>query len=234
MLTGMSEAHRRTHTDSIGLAGDGDDVDLIRAIESSFQVQFGNDTAKWFTVGDIYEALLTRIPVSSTAGLCATSMAFYRIRAELVRTNEATGRVEPASKLAGLTSLPPKQLYSRLSRELGVGALPITLSWWGTFGLVALLFGLVGGLFVFKVHAFWPVLLLLPAGVAMTSTDVGTYRSTTSGDLARTVAIRNFRLFASDGADNRPATLWRALCGLIADETQFDAARISASTRLVG
>jgi hypothetical protein len=111
--------------------------------------------------------------------------------------------------------------------------LPITLSWWGNLGVVALLTGLLGGLFVLKFHALWPVLLLMPAGIAMTSTDVGAYRSTTVGDLARTVAIRNFRQFASDGADSRPATLWRALCALIADETQFDADRISASTRLM-
>jgi hypothetical protein len=119
MLAAMSEAHRRTDTDSIGLAGDGDDVDLIRAIEGSFQVQFGNDTVKWFTVGDIYDALLRRMPMSSTAGLCATSMAFYRIRAALARTAEVRGRAAPTTKLAGLTPLPPKRRPFVARSEMG-------------------------------------------------------------------------------------------------------------------
>ena len=234
MFAAMSEACRRTDANSIGLAGDGDDIDLIQAIEGSFQVQFGNDTVKWFTVGDIYDALLTRIPLSSTSGLCATSMAFYRIKAALARIGEVRGRVAPATKLAGLTSLPPKQLFSRLSAELGVGALPTALSWWGSLGVIALLAGLVGGLFVLKFHSIWPVLLLIPTGIAMTSTDVGAYRSTTVGDLARTIAIRNYRQFAFDGADGRPTALWRALCGLIAHETEFDADQIGVGTRLLG
>lgn len=233
MLAAMLEAQSRTDTDTIGLAGDGDDVDLIRAIEGSFGVQFGNDPAKWFTVGDIYDALLTRIPMSSTAGLCATSMAFYRIRAALRCTAEVRGRVTPATKLAGLTPLPPKLLFAKLSQEMGVRTLPITLSWWGGVGVVALLSGVVGAFFVLQAHAIWPVLLLIPVGIAMISTDVGGYHSTTVGDLARTVAIRNFRQFASDGADSRPETLWRALCLLIADEIQFDADQISATTRLI-
>ncbi len=229
----MLQVQPQTDIDTIGLAGDGDDVDLIRAIESSFGVQFANDPAKWLTVGDIYDALLTRIPTSSTARLCATSMAFYRIRAALMCTAEVRGRVAPATKLAGLTALPPKLLFAKLSQEMGVSTLPITLSWWGGAGVAAVLSGIVGAFFALQVHAVWPVLLLMPVGIAMISTDVGGYYSTTVGDLARTVAIRNVRQFISDGADSRPETLWRALCVLIADETQFDADKISASTRLI-
>ena len=64
----------------------------------------------------------------------------------------------------------------------------------------------------------------------MTRRDEGGYYATTVGDLARDVARRNFSRFASDGADARPAALWRTLCELIAEET--GAAKVTTNTRL--
>jgi hypothetical protein len=57
--------------DTIGLLGDGDDVDLLQAIEQSFQVRFGDETATWNTVGDVHQTLIARIAPGSGPDLRA-------------------------------------------------------------------------------------------------------------------------------------------------------------------
>lgn len=226
----MTQSDARAKTDTIGLAGDGDDIDLLEAIEASFQVNFGDAAAKCFTVGDIYEALLDLVPTSSLPGLCATSMAFYRVRSALTRVADFDGPVTPSARLSGLTALPPKRLHVLLAQELGVARLPQMLSARGCFGIAVLLAGVVGGLLAVALPVLWPTLLLIPVGFEMTRRDEGGYYGATVGDLARDVARRNFSLFASDGADARPAALWRTLCELIAEET--GAAQVTTNTRL--
>ena len=225
-----TQAHAKS--DTIGLVDD-DDVDLIRAIEASFGVRFGDETTRWFTVGDIYNALLARVPSDGTAGLCSTSMAFYRLRVILARKEGIPGYIRPGTKLAGIVSLPPKRLFATISQELDIGALPNTLSLRGGVGVLVLLIGFSGIFFTLSHHVLWPLLLLMPLGFAMTSTDMGAYRSTSVGDLARRIAARHFSRFASVGADTRPTAVWRALCDLIADQTGFDPKRITPDTRLI-
>jgi hypothetical protein len=226
----MTQSEARAKADTIGLVGDGDDADLLEAIEGSFQVSVGDAATTWFTVGDIYETLLELVPTSSVPGLCATSMAFYRVRSTLKRVADVDGPMTPSTRLSGLTSLPPRRLYALLAQELGVARLPEMLSARGCLGIVMLLAGVVGGVLTFALPVLWPALLLIPVGVEVTRRDEGGYYATTVGDLARDLARRNFSLFASEGADARPAALWRALCELIADETCVT--KVVAETRL--
>lgn len=93
--------------------------------------------------------------------------------------------------------------------------------------------GILAVFMVAVVHATWPALLLGPFGWALTRMDQGAYGKATLGDLARKVAVRNFDRFASMGADARPSAVWRALSGLIADELDLDASRLTPQTRLL-
>ena len=228
----MSSMRTPARPNSLGLGGD-DDVDFIRAIEGSFGVRFGDETIGWFTVDDIYKALLASMPEEGSSGLCSTSMAFYRLRAALARRNLVQGRVGPATKLAGLVSMPPRELFALISEDLGVAPLSPALSWWGSIGVLLSVIGFCSIFFILSHHALWPLLLLMLLGAAMTSTDVGAYRSTTMGGLARRVAALNYKRFASMGADTRPTSVWRALCDLIAHETDVEANLIRPDTRLL-
>jgi len=229
----MLQHQVNTNADTLGLDSDGDDVDLIRAVEGSFGVFFGDETAKWFTVGDIYDALLPRVPSATTAGLCSTSMAFYRIRAALLRLTGSSVRVRPNTRLADLAPYPPKRLFSMLSQELGVRQPRLKLSWRGGLGVVALLLGVVSAVITIVIHPLWPLVTLIPAGLLFIKSDEGSYGAMTVGDLARHIAVQNFACFATMGADTRQATLWRALCELLAEETDADPAGLTPGTRLL-
>jgi hypothetical protein len=226
----VTQSEATAKADNIGLVGDGDDTDLLEAIEGSFQVNFGEAATQCFTVGDVYETLLDLVPTSSAPGLCATSMAFYRVRSTLKQVAGVNVPIMPSTRLSGLTSLPPKRLYALLAQELGVALLPQTLSARGCLGIAVLLAGTLGALMAFAQPVLWPALLLVPIGFEMIRRDEGGYYATTVGDLARDVARRNFSLFSSYGADVRPAALWQALCELISVETGVT--QITTNTRL--
>ncbi len=173
----MAQSEARAKADTIGLIGDGDDTDLLEAIVNTFQVNFGEAATKCFTVGDIYETLLDLAPTSSVPGLCAASMAFYRVKAVLKRVADVDGPIAPSTGLSGLTSLPPTRLYALLAQELGIARPARMLSARGCMGIAVLLTGAVGGLMAFALPVLWPALLLITVGVEITRRDEGVLRN---------------------------------------------------------
>ncbi len=91
----MGEAGRHQPQQTLGLGGDGDDAELVQAIERAFDLRFADaETASWRTAGDIHKTLLDRMP-ESPAGACATSMAFYRLRSGLEAVRRGSGAIRP-------------------------------------------------------------------------------------------------------------------------------------------
>jgi len=226
----MAQAQRNSQGDTLGLDSDGDDVELICAIEGSFGVNFGDKTRKWFTVGDIYDALLAEMPSPSSQRLCATSMAFYQLRRIIEPIARTDDRVRPTTKLAGLTTLGPKKLFLRLSQELGVRQQHPAWSWRGWLGLLSVVAG-VGVLAT--VQSLLPSASTIVFGLIAMRTDPGSYGSMLVGDLARTVALRNAAHFLALGGDARPATLWRTLCELLEEECGVQPFQITRDTLLL-
>lgn len=217
---------------SLGLVGDGDDVDLLRQIEDSFSVTFGSETSRWTTVGDIYHDLLKNIPVAINAGNCSTMMAFYRVRSSLFGIT-GIRRIAPSTELREVLSIPPKQFFRRLSSDIGISPPSIQLSWRGEIGSLGSLAGVLAIFASIVFHGMWPTMILLPIGALMIATDSGSFGPMTVGDLARTIAIKNFHYFAEAGADHRPQEIWRALCGILAEECCIEPTFITAETRLL-
>jgi hypothetical protein len=96
-------------TQSVGLAGDGDEVAAIQEVEAIFGVRLDySDARNWRTAGDVYEALRKALPVHEAA------------RADLwERFAEALARetgVDPKSISAESTLLLPESpLWARLA-----------------------------------------------------------------------------------------------------------------------
>jgi hypothetical protein len=197
------------------LIGDGDELDLIEAIESSFGVTVAGETVGWNTVGDVYETLLGRIATDDVAGKCSTSMAFYRVRNALLRMTGAGVSIRPDTKLSAIVMDSPKQSLRRLAAELGVAPLPVSLSWIGKTGLAAAVLGVVSAAVSFALHGPPFVGLVAVVGIFMIWRDPGAFEDTTVGDIARSVAVENFAHFAASGADRRAQTIWKTLCELV-------------------
>ena len=216
-------AIRKAAVDTLGLVGDGDDQDLIQAIEKSFDVRFGEATTTWATVGDIHQAIVERLEPSAAPGRCATAMAFYDLRRALAPLWSSTARITPGARLSDSIRQRPREVFKALQRDLGVLAPPIQLSGVGALGMLMILGGFLAVVIAFAQSVLWPVLwpivLLLPLGCVLVRLDPGSYGAMTVGDLARDIANQNFAHYAAKGADGRPDAVWRTLCALIKEET---------------
>ncbi len=227
----------QTPIKTLGLVGDGDDLDLLEELERAFGVRFTDEeTTQWFTVGDIHDALIERMSVRSGAGLCATAMAFYRINSVLNAATGVSERRPPSSRLDEIMPASPRWFSGRLSKDMAIEGHFFFSTWKCGVGLPALMIGaLAFGLCLFM--GFWLAAMmsavLAAVGILMLSTDKGSYRSMTLGDLARQIASRNFAHFASLGANTRPETLWNALATVIEYETFIEHRRLSTDTLLV-
>lgn len=53
---------------SLGLGGDGDEIDAIERVEHTFSVRLDTANApRWLTVGDVWTSLLNELPTESAA-----------------------------------------------------------------------------------------------------------------------------------------------------------------------
>jgi hypothetical protein len=59
----MAEALQQGHLETLGLWGDGDELDALRNVEERFGVELDHTGAgTWFTAGDVYADLLKTLP----------------------------------------------------------------------------------------------------------------------------------------------------------------------------
>ena len=217
---------------TLAIDDDGDDVDVLRAIEQSFGLKFDGPVS-WVTVGDAYAALLRAVPAADSAGKCATTMAFYRLRRALRTVLKSNGSVRPRTRLRDLTRRPAKRVLRELSREIDLPISGFALSWIGGVGLLLVLAGIGGGLVSLSLLQARPLVVLFPLGLALVRLDPGTFGTQTVGDMARSLAIQNYSAFAQAGADRRPGAIWSALVGLLGDFAGLDPAKIDRGTRLL-
>jgi hypothetical protein len=228
----MARKNLQEAEDTLAIDDDGDDVEVLRLIEQAFGVKF-DGPAPWVTVGDAYDALIAMVPTSDSAGKCATTMAFYRLRRALRAVLKIEGPIRPRTRLRHLTRRPTKKVLRELSREMGLPIPAFTLSGIGGVGLLFILVGVGGAMMSLGFHGLWPLLLLAPLGLAVVRLDPGTFGTQTVGDMARGFALRNYSAFAQLGADRRPDAIWAVLIGLLGEFAELNPAKIDRQTRLL-
>lgn len=203
---------------------DGDDyAALWDGVEDAFGLAIPDEAHGWTTVGDIQAWLEAAMPAADQAGKCATSMAFYRLRAALRPL--ASEPIRPDTALAAF-GLSPRRLHRHLSAALDFQVHVQTLGGWAMGGIVLIVAGL--GLAFVDVRFLW---LLLP-GIALVRVDPGLFSPATVGELARQAARAHFAAFAKAGADRRSPAIWAALQSTILDALELDDRSISRQTRL--
>jgi hypothetical protein len=66
---------------TLGLDDDWEPVDVVIAVEKAFDVKITNAEATTiFQVGELYDLLLQKLKGSGGNRMCASAMAFYRLR----------------------------------------------------------------------------------------------------------------------------------------------------------
>ncbi|MFO0897652.1 MAG: hypothetical protein U0836_09555 [Pirellulales bacterium] len=105
--------------------------ELILEVEDEFHVRFSDaELEKTLTVGQFHELICRRISAGSSSR-CISQMAFYRVRAALVKLADANrADVRPAASLANLLPLGKRiEFWNRFREETGL-ALPALSPLW--------------------------------------------------------------------------------------------------------
>lgn len=202
-------------TNTIGLDDDGDDVEVVVQLEGAFSVGISDsEAAACWTVGDLYDLLGRKIADERAAVRCGTAMAFYRLRRTL-RALGVQGRLEPATPVAVLASVPSRVLFRDLRRSTGLHAPDGRLTWIGRIGVLliaaALLMSVLAVAVVPQLLLWSP--LTFATGWLLVRRDPRRMPADcrTLGDLARRLAALNFIRLRDEGARVRDRDLWDAL-----------------------
>ena len=213
---------------ALDLAGDGDELDLILAIEESFGVELDDEAEGWRTVGDIADWLEGRVGARSSGPRCASAMTFYRLRAAL-----GDRRLTPESRLAECLPGSPDAALKRLAEQTKL-RLPATrpgllgrIGAWLLFAAFAALFGLLFGL------SPWVVAGLAAAGLVLVHLDRGEHPVATLGQLAEAAAASNQSRLAALGARQDRDTVWRSLVRLAEEHAGAAPGTVGRETRII-
>lgn len=218
---------------TLGLAGDGDDLDVLVAVERSFGLSFEDEeTSSWQTVGDFYEAVLSKLATTAIQGKCSTLMAFYDVR-RFLRSRGSAGVIRPSTRLRDLTRIRQAAVLKALAEETETAPVPLTLGWKTFPGIALLIFGIAG---LLVSHS--PIMIVLSAmgivaGWVVVRSGAASFGMKSVGDLSTEIARSNFAVFAAKGADARPTTIWRIFRDLLAQEAGVRPELISRQTRLL-
>jgi hypothetical protein len=234
---------------SLNLVGDGDDLDLIEAIEASFDVSFGDDELRDVrTFGELYDAVVSHLAHTEDVRRthCRSATAFRKIRRAFQLTG--LGEIRPSTPLRSLLATANHgKLSRRLEYETGLDLRATTLAGWtlvigscvataaslsflsltGSTLDVPTAFGTVvattvGGMFLAVVAAS------VSNGWGMTfDRDL-----LTAGDLADRAVHLNFKRLSSPSGQNHPADVWRTLEWISRDISGCKR-RIDRDTRLI-
>jgi len=222
-----------TDANTLGLAGDGDEVCLVEAIERGFSVNFKvADLEQCLTVGDLHRLILAETPHAERSNTtCLSALAFYRLKRTLAAQYPGI-TLRPSTPLTAFTGrFGATQFRSQLKQQTGL-ALPHLVG-----SLSAFLLGLatIGAPFAGYHLWGWPgttVVLPLACLAHAAGRFLSNYDGVTLGDLARRVGAMNVRRLLPQGTVLRTSEVWSTYVALIRHETGYDAL-ITPETRLI-
>jgi hypothetical protein len=220
---------------SLGLAGDGDEMDLLADIERVFAIKLADrELRDARTVGDLDEVIWRRIGRAYAGNKRSMgAMAFYALR-RILRTGNGDIRIAPATPLKAF-AMPPKVLAAALEKREGLQmrfdiGLLARLGWLAQAGWLVLLWALLFGPFDWAM----PSLIAVIAGMAAIGVDRGGYaRGDRVGDLAKRLAYHNFGALAAMGGRADRESVWAVVRRVAADLQRIHPDEIGRGTVLL-
>lgn len=221
-----------------------DGVELILAIEDTFQISIADEEAgSASTVGDLHNLILARLQAKDTKN-CLTSAAFYRTRRGIVDALRIERRqVRPSTPLQSILPRNGRRENWQRIREAMKLKLP-DLNHPGWIVLVILAMGIALALLpvFYRRVGFEAIPLLVwlglvlggflikfspPLAVAFPSRDV------TVGDLAREVLALNHAHLADAVGGWNEKSVWEALSRVIVIQTGIASVKTTADAQIV-
>lgn len=227
----MYEILRYNELQSLELVGDGDDIELIEKIEAAFNIKIHHEPATWYTVGDIYDCLLTKIGTSDiNKKKCSGQMSFYIIR-HILNKLAPNVTIKPDTDFADLSLKNHAPLKKKLYQDYNLRTPSIAMSGWGCLTIILLWIACGCWLYMNEI-SFWNMILPFFAGIGLAFILPKKY-SGSIGEFSMLLADINYAHFVTKGARSDQLRLWEALGYIIEDETHFPREAINRETLLL-
>ncbi len=216
---------------TLGLGGDGDELDVLEAVEKSFDIKILDHEAELAeTAGQLFDIVMAKASVDPDSRRCATTMVFYRLRRTI-----GDPTISPQSRLDEIVSDTPRQFYRRFAQETGLAMPSGSTGRLGSVCLFAMIFLVPAALVAIAAGStYWRLVTLLAVSAAVLfSLDARRWHGETLGEVTRKVAHLNFARLTNLGARSAPSDAWAAYAGLLSDITGIDSGRIARETRFI-
>ncbi len=197
----------------LNLTGDGDDIDVLVAVERAFNVKITHTEAeRCTTVGQLCELVSTKIGATEQRLLgCPTALAFFRLRGGLRRLGWATRVTRETDLAALLRAHGGRRAYQRLAREAKLKLPDLVLQ---PESVATIVLTAVSGVALSLWIGSWLPLIgclilmvllsyVLPTTIPRDIAELGKY--------AQNCAAWNYGKLSEDCGGARPGDLWNAL-----------------------
>lgn len=219
--------------ESLGLGGDGDDVEILEDIEKAFRINLSDeDAAACYTVGDIYELLLTKYDLAATERtdyLCASHRAFNEVRRVIRKLLPVD--VQPDSRLSDFGFSNHGAVRDALQRELPVVIPAFAMTRMSVLIWLSVLFGSIGFIATYGLPWLWAILSVIWFIMAPRYLPVR-YEGTV-GELAKQIAGLNHGYYLDHGARVDAGTVWDSLVAICQEYSGLSLKRIAPTTLLL-
>jgi len=213
---------------SLGLDDDLDGVELVQTIQKAFEIEItAAEAERILIVGELYDLLLTKIPVNEVDRKCAGAITFYRLR-RAIKNFGYVSAISPSSDLSFLEAHRARTIFRQLEQQTGLRLPRLEITYAGFLGCltVALSFFAVLGFSVFAHRSFFSRIngvalaaIFIAVGWGFLYFDPGKLPEScaTLGGLARKVAALNYGRLIRRGANHRGSEIWKHLIELLSD-----------------
>lgn len=234
----MSYLHKPKRLKSVGLVGDGDDVELITSFESTFGISFSQDELQnLVTLDDAHKIICAKLPNNqSQQKKCLTAMAYYRLNRALL--DEGKSKLE--THIAVPDGQNPRQFQRRLEQKAQLKLDFLTkpsrwvtslfvLQFIGFFVAMIILHGwagIFGGFLAATIfHFLWRYATIL-------DNRVWVFEGTLA-DLSRRASEANIGNLVALGGRWKEADIWKVMTSLVNETTGFPQEKMTPDMKFI-
>lgn len=223
---------------SVGIVGDGDDVELIENFEEVFEVTFSNKEAESIvTLGQACDIIRSKLAIDpEQSNKCLTAMAYYRLN----RAMCDQGKIHPEVLVEVPSTVTPKIFQKQLEERsnLRLDFLTRASSWVATLTFLQFVTWIVGPVVFSGFNAFVASLVafalthVLWRNAERSDKRVWIFDGTI-GDLSRRASEMNIGKLVLLGGKWKEADIWQAMTSIIHDYTGYPSDKMTPETKFI-
>lgn len=231
----MVEASASEKPNSVGLVGDGDDVEIIEFFEDVFEITFSSEEAQSITtLSEAYELICSKLPTpTEKRNVCLKAMAYYRLN----RAMRDQGKTPLSVRLEVPSDMTPKSFQKQLEERsnLRLDFLTRASPWVVALSYFQFVTWIAGPILFSGLSAFVATVMIFAVSFALWRVaEWSDHRvwifDGTIGDLSRRASEENIGKLIVQGGKWKDADVWQSMTLVISNCTGYPSRKMTPET----